>query len=496
MAKELLEKPYYSADQTTEGAVGFDDVLNCYFEPIAGGKLTLRRRPVLDSVFCTLSGTSSFGVAGIYWWERANVFLAVYGTNLFVVSQAGVVTDQGVWFSGNVSRAVFSEGETAGGVTWVYIVGGAGYPTRITHTTSGGFSIFSVATVTPGGGQLFDALTIAYINRRFVAPQPNSARFYFTDTNPSTGILENDYWDSSDNPLVAESDGDRIIAITTHLNEIYVWGTKSVEIWQDDGVTPFVPVQGASINFGIQNREAITIIGDRVFAAGVLNGVFCVAELTGRQARVISDDIKTLIGTPFTVPYLLSLQIGKQTFLLVQFGYGSATIETWAFDINTGYWSKWTDFNDPTHSPFIGKSSAINSVAGISLVGANTDGRIFRVRFGPTYHRELGHSLEVLRRTPWIQHGTWKRKRCNAVYLRLKRGHTADGRVFLRWADDGRDTWSPSYQLNLFPTSNKDFISRNRRMGIYHSRRYEFTMSDNADFVLSGSEEDVTVLRD
>ena len=85
MAKELLEKPYYSADQTTEGAVGFDDVLNCYFEPIAGGKLTLRRRPVLDSTFCTLPGTSTYGIAGIFWWEEAGFFIAVYGKKIYSI---------------------------------------------------------------------------------------------------------------------------------------------------------------------------------------------------------------------------------------------------------------------------------------------------------------------------------------------------------------------------------------------------------------------------
>ena len=491
MAKELLAIPYYSADQVTDGAVGPDDVLNCYFEPIAEGQLALRRRPVLDSVFCTLTGSSDYGVAGIYWWERANVFVAVYGRKIFVITTGGSASDVGVTLPADALDVDFEEGETAGGVTWVYICGpNLGYPIRITFNT-----IFSVATVTPGGGQLFNCQSIAYINRRFVAAQPSSARFYFTDTNPATGIIENDYWDSSDNPLIAESHGDRLVLITAHTNNIYLWGVNSTEVWQDDGVTPFIPVQGALINFGVLYYKAVTVIGERVFAAGTLDGNLCIAEIRGGQAVPISNAIDNIITSPFIK--LSYTTVAKTTLLLAGIPIsGTSDYDLWAYDLSTGAWVKWTDYTTGSHTIFKGMYCSVAANFDVHIIGSINSGVIYRMRFGSSYQQERSLPLQLRRRTPWIQHGTWKRKRCNRVYLRLKRGHTSDGKVYLRWADDGRDTWSPSYQLNLYPTSNKDFISRNYRMGMYHSRRYEFTMSDNADFVLVGSDEDVTILRD
>lgn len=504
MAKELLAKPYYSADSITNNTIALGDAENCLFEPDGEGGLYLTRRPSITlRPEYTVSATVK-EIIGLFYWKDATSIIAVvkHTSNLFGIESLQNGAAPFVYsttLSATGLYVSFAPGEKLDGTKILYIGGVAPADTGFVCYIDTGFLRTVTSTTlsaTPSGG------SVAYINRRFITNLANSSSFIFTDTNPATGVLDVGFWDSSDNPLSCESRSDNLVALTVHWNEIYAWGSTSVEIWQDDGVTPFIPVRGAEIPFELLSPASIVEINDIIFAFGTYNSFPVVAAIKNRGLSIVSGPVVSLLRVYSTLSRIKATKMStasSQLYVIsfLRSGTNYSQTLTLVYNVTTDTWTNFTSATTNSRGAITTKyidfmNTAYDPNTGLQLVSRQFDHNIFSIG---TATSDATGVINVTRRTPWIDHGTWKRKRCNSLYLRIKRGQTS-GVLRLRWVDNGSGTWSSYYDIKLSPTTDRDFISRNRRMGMYHSRRYEFTMSDNADFVLVGSDEDVTILRD
>lgn len=85
----LNQKPYYNTDSIANN-MATDDMMDCYLEPVPGEGFITRRRPGLVQ-FCDL-GTDKKG-DGIFYWENADLVIAVSGGRVFSVNEDGTFVE-------------------------------------------------------------------------------------------------------------------------------------------------------------------------------------------------------------------------------------------------------------------------------------------------------------------------------------------------------------------------------------------------------------------
>jgi len=281
--------PYYNADQIA-GSLDADDMFNCYLEQTPEG-ISIRRRPGLTLFADLATGTPG---QGLFYWEAANLVIAVSNGQVFTLNSSGTptdITDDALNTTGVVK---FSDGSRLDGSPFLYMANG-----KLAYSDNGGNSTYPTDAATPT-----TADHVVYLNLRFLANVPGTNQFLFTDTDPSTTILEPDYWSSSDNPITAESQGDDLTGLYVFLEEIYAWGSQGLEVWQDDGVNPFSSIPQATTHAGLEAPDSVTIADNTVFALVVIDGTRCVIRLAGRTPQVISDSIERVLLTMIQFPTL------------------------------------------------------------------------------------------------------------------------------------------------------------------------------------------------
>ena len=298
-----------------------------------------------------------------------------------------------------------------------------------------------------------------------------------------TGLLDNTYWSSSDNPLTCDAKGDTLAALIVAWQEIYAWGTSGLEIWQDDGVTPFSPIAGAFSEGGIEAPYSTVIADNTVFALCTIAGARVVVKLLGRAPVVCSDAIGRVLSDMPTVSDAIGdlISVGGLSLYILSFPTAG---QTWAYDYKNDVWSQWGYWQDGEHQRFIGQHSCFVKPWNKHLIMSRLDGRIFEL--DRNTFDDAGNEMISYRRTGWLNNGTYNRKVCDQLYVKVKRGEGDIGTLMIRWRDDGRAEWGNWFEVALSPIGDRDFVSKNNRFGMYRSRQYEFRISGAADLVLVG----------
>jgi hypothetical protein len=103
--------------------------------------------------------------------------------------------------------------------------------------------------------------SVCYINDRFVAIEAGSARFFWS------ALLDGRTWDVL-NFATAERQPDNVLDIEALGDNIWLFGQATVEVWQNDGVTPFSRIEQVSFDKGIITTGALTKADNTLFFAG------------------------------------------------------------------------------------------------------------------------------------------------------------------------------------------------------------------------------------
>jgi hypothetical protein len=283
----------------------------------------------------------------------------------------------------------------------------------------------------------------------------------------------------------------------TAFNEIYAWGSDGLEIWQDDGVTPFVPIQSAFTVAGIEGMYAYGKIDNTIFALCVIEGKGCVIRINSRSPQIVSEPIARILSEMSTVSDAFCDIISVGGISIALFSFPSAG-QSWAYDYKNDTWLRWGYWNllRGEHQRFIGQHSCFVKSWNKHLIQSRVDGKIYELDRN-TYDDD-GNIMLSYRRTGWIDRGTWNRKRIPQLYIKGKVNPIdLDNPAMLqfRWRDNGNPTWQPLVEISLNPDEQGNFVVPMNRMGMYRSRQYEFRISDNVDMVLVGANEEVEVMR-
>jgi hypothetical protein len=319
---------------------------------------------------------------------------------------------------------------------------------------------------------------VASLNNRIFANN-GGQDFYITDTNPVSGLLDPFYWSNVNNPWRAAQKADLLKALHAAWNEVSVWGTQTIEYWQEDGVNPISPLVGATSEVGIEAEYSIAQADNTLFALVTMGGKRAVVKMVNRAPQMVSDANGALCFAGGLNAYILSFPTENKA---------------WAYDLKEGIWTQWGQWNAPLsryeNFPIVGSCYA---KAWNKHLFQATNGNIYA--HSRTTYQDAGEDIRTLVRTGWIDHGTSHRKRSNRLIVKVKAYNPSAATVLLRHRDDGRPEWGPFMELAIGSESEQTHFIQIPRMGIYRSRQYEIVMTDNADLAFCGIQEEVEALK-
>ena len=480
-----IQKPFWNVEG--QGKVMLiDEAHDCYYENTQEGHYCLRRRPgysVFSSGIAAGSSTPASG-QGIFWSDRLDAAFVVSGGKLYKLASDGTATELTGSTLNTLHRVIFAEGQDLALAPFIYIAHGG----LLRYTNGTTLSALTDASA-PYANYVVSLSNRFFADNGGVTP---SQDVYITDTDPATSLIDPFYWSYASNPFRIAQKADLLKAMHSGWNEVSMWGTQTIEYWQEDGVTPVSPLVGATSEVGIEAPYSLVQADNTLFALANMNGKRAIIKMANRAPQIISADIDRELQELTTVSDAVGTFCfagGLNSYLL---DFPTEKV-TWVYDLKEGIWTKWGAWNSGEARydsfPIAGSCYAKTWNKHLFL---GTNGVVYQ--FSRDTFQDNGAEQRTTIRTGWINHGSSRRKRSRELTVKVKTYNADASTLLLRWRDDGRPEWSNYTTLPLEAVSEQTHYTRLTRMGIYRSRQYEFVITDNVDLALMGMIEDVEEL--
>lgn len=465
---KILNKTYKNVDPI-ELDLLMEDKKDCYLDET---KSVVKRQGLAQ--FLSQAGVPSWD--GAYFWEEQNVAIFVANTRIYRIDQWANITDltanSGIYLVAG-ARPTFAL--NALGTNLVIANGG-----KIVYTNN--------STVSEIGDA--DAPTtvshVAFLDQYILANDTTSGRFYWSDTADETswGALSFE---------TAEGLPDILQSIITFQRELLLFGTRSFEIWYNDGVNPFSRKTPGFTQIGCIAKHSAIIAGDTVYW---LDNKRRFVRKYGINAVSVSKAFDKELQSLNTVSDCQADYIfeGGRNHIYLTFPTEN---KTFAFDIDTEDWFQVGHFDSAANlwNRWIGNCHVYCKTWNAHLVGG-TNNKIYSLSSDNA--SDAGDTIGYEFTTGHIDWGIWKRKRSHEISLKMKCGDDASStsrRVMFQYRDDGGVNWSDEEQINLSASGNTEFVVQLFGRGIYRTRQYKFRLTDSVKFSFIGMEEKVEVLK-
>lgn len=349
---------------------------------------------------------------------------------------------------------------------------------------------------------------VAFLDSYILANSTDN-KFYWSD------VLDGASWNGL-SLAQAAGNPDKIVALHVFERQIYLFGTATVEIWQNDGETPFSRVEGGFIEVGCiapysiaKTDDSLIWLSDKKYfveyKGGRIKRLFTPFDSVVQTFADASDCIASRIDIDGRTYYAFNFHKGDRTF-----AYSQATKDTPEVWEEWGMWDaeslEWRSYDVtcsaydvPSQQTIIGRSRIFSLVT----LGASARYDYTGSRTSVTQTPVRLYSI-----TGWIDFGTSKNKRCNELRFRARRGvdnrlrGTSGGttydplppRLIVRWRDDGCEEWTGYHEVNLGWEGDNEHIVKIQRTGIFQTRQWEFSCTEAVELCFSDAEQDFEVL--
>jgi hypothetical protein len=335
------------------------------------------------------------------------------------------------------------------------------------------------------------AVTVGFLDGYFVFNQPNSQRVWVTQLLDGTSI------DATD---VASAEGapDFLIAVLVDHREAWLFGSNSVEVWYDAGLSdfPLTRIQGAFNEIGCAAPYSVAKLDNGVFWLGSdARGRGIVYRANGYTGQRISThavewQIQQYGNLSDAIGYTYQ-QDGHSFYVLV---FPSANT-TWVYDVATNAWHERAGWANGAFTRHRGNCQM--SFNGEVVVGDYENGKIYA--FDSDVYADDGQIQRWLRSWRALPTGQNSLKRTAHHTLQLdcesgvglNTGQGSDPQVMLRWSDDGGHTWSNEHWAGMGKIGEHYRRVFWRRLGMtlkLRDRVYEISGTDPVKVAIMGAE--------
>lgn len=437
----------------------------------------LRGRPGLEifqDITSTL-GISSYPINSLWYWPHKDCLLCVaYGSVLKINYESGYITVTKLTGSDlllNSTASITSSGDYAficnggklnytDGATTVSPISDTDCPTVVTH--------------------------VAWMDGYLLACGDNSNKFYWSDVNTPLS------WNALSFASGA-SNADYINALHCFNQEIYLFGRSSLEVWSNDGVTPFSRVTGGAYNVGCLAPHSI-VFGDQDIYW--LSDKGRIVKFSQGRIDIVSTPYDREISSFATVSdcRAYSATIAGNHFLVFVFPSAQRTL---VYSVSHDKWHEWSYWNKQTgqRENWIGANFLWIPSWNLYLVGDRRSGIIYQA--SSDIYDDAGDPMRVVQLTGHIDYGTREPKRSEQIWLRARRGETDIGReanLMLSINDDNRG-FGREKTFSLGNIGERDIVIQVPRTGIFKTRQYRLSIADPVPVAIGEAQENITLLR-
>jgi hypothetical protein len=325
----------------------------------------------------------------------------------------------------------------------------------------------------------------------FGVTKADSAEWYVSSLND--GLT----WAALDFTTV-EGSPDNLVAIKSDKSNIWAFGTKSTEVYQNTGALafPFQKIIGAYIETGAAAKDTIKTLNNTLYWLGSdENGDKIVWRAEGYNAvRVSTQAIEKKIseGNNIGDSYAWVYHERGHAFYVLQIKGLNTTL---VMDVATNLWHERVYRNPQTGAEEQHRGACHVFFDTIHLVGDRETNQIFRMSL--EIYDDNGNPMVKERITP--HYAQEKRMITHAqleldmeVGVGLQSGQGSNPQVMLQYSDDGGHTWSSELYKDLGAVGKYRTRVKWNKLGQSRDRVYKVRVSDPVfvqinEAVLNGS---------
>lgn len=283
--------------------------------------------------------------------------------------------------------------------------------------------------------------------------------------------------------FTAEAQPDPVVALGSSTNELFVFGSRTLQLYNADSVLVFAPISTIEVGCGAPYSP---IKVDQKYY--LLDDKRRFLQTDGRTYEVISGPIRKTLESLTEVEdgFGYRVLIGQHDCLVWTFPTDG---RTFVFQVGSG-WSQWSALvsANQIHGPFVVTSHAVHS-SGVNLVGQST-GNLQELSLDA--HSDSGSTIPAYVETGYINHETDARKLSKCLRFSLKRGQTTSSTApiaYFGWRDQP-GPWDARLPIDLGDTGDTEIVVQFYSLGVYRRRQWFFEFSGTDELVLVSATEE------
>lgn len=471
VALPLNSKPFQNIDDIGLSNLS-DSLLNGFIEFSEEVAITVKRLGL--TAFKDIGTFKK--IDGLFWWEELSIVIVVSEGNVYKITDA----------TGSLTNITGDKLEEDGKVTFAQ--------NGITLVmANGGRMVYTDGTANTAFIADGDAPTtvshVAFLDQWLLANEIGTATFFFADFTgvPTTWL--------SINIFSAEAHPDNLIGLYVNRRTIILIGTESIEFWGNDGVTPFVRLQGTTAARGGMAPHSTVFANEVGFYWDDKRRLI---RIDGTQVTVLSTPFDKTVQEFTAVNDCISDYITIQGKNFIRFQFPSEN-RTLVYDAVYDYWFEWTFWNSGTnsHQRFLGESYCYARLFNLHIFGSWKDSNLYKMT--PESYDDNGVDIHFEKKSGNIDHGVQGQEKISYdVIFRLKTGNVlsdnTQSTALLYWKDNGSQEWSNPREMKLKPSGETQFIHQESDLGSYESRKWMIRHSDPTPFAFGKVTERLEVL--
>lgn len=444
-------------------------------------------------------------VFGVYHWENKDFLMAVSGEKIYTIDRYGTIkniTGAKLQASGRVTFGedydfiyMTNGGKPVAYATFLqYIQQNIDHPELAERSIDGNlgeldadYDYTDTTIYMPDKDAPTEVTHLGILDTYMLMNKKGTDYFYYSEVGQPLNV-------NALNFVRAESKSDNIRALGTENGELTIFGTRSISFYQNDGITPFVKIDGLDQGRGLGGADTLAFISNRYM---FLDHEGKHVALVGRSVQAMSTAFnKELQRVKIDDAFAMTLGVDGNSFYVLSFPTND---KTYVYDDKLGRWQgEWASWDSvkADYTRWRGNCYVDIRAWGKHLIGDISNGIIYEVR--SDYYKDGDDPIRLEWTSGHVSHGTNRVKQSNRIIGRFKRGSATvpsrNNKCRLTWRDDNKPDWSNGREIDLGNVGDTEMVKTLHALGQYRNRQYRLEYTDESDFICMGLEEEADLL--